>query len=97
MRYLNEIDADAKKIIDEIFVEAGDFIDSGDLIAKVKVVPNISSLNSAKNNINSISTQVETARLAFQNQENIKATARWLFLCLYGAKRSMCQTPFWLL
>ena len=39
-------------IIDEIFVEAGDFINSGDLIAKVKVVPNVSSLNSAKNNIN---------------------------------------------
>lgn len=31
-------------IIDEIFVEAGDIIKSGDLIAKVKVVPNISSL-----------------------------------------------------
>ena len=66
-------------IIDEIFVEAGDFINSGDLIAKVKVVPNISSLNSAKNNINSISTQVETARLAFQNQENIYNRQKGLF------------------
>ena len=66
-------------IIDEIFVEAGDFINSGDLIAKVKVVPNVSSLNSAKNNINSISTQVETARLAFQNQENIYNRQKGLF------------------
>ena len=33
-------------IIDEIFVEAGDVIKSGDLIAKVKVVPNVSSLTS---------------------------------------------------
>ncbi|MFT7628570.1 MAG: HlyD family secretion protein, partial [Ulvibacter sp.] len=28
-------------IIDEIFVEAGDVIKAGDLIAKVKVVPNV--------------------------------------------------------
>ncbi len=58
-------------IIAEIFVEAGEYVEAGDLLAKVKVVPNISSLNSAKNNINSINTQVETARLAFKNQENI--------------------------
>lgn len=58
-------------IIDEIFVEAGEYVESGELIAKVKVVPNVSSLNSAKNNINSVQTQVETARMAFKNQENI--------------------------
>ncbi len=58
-------------IIAEIYVEAGEFVEAGDLLAKVKVVPNVSSLNSAKNNINSINTQVETARLAYKNQENI--------------------------
>ena len=66
-------------IIDEIFVEAGEYVEAGDLIAKVKVVPNVSSLNSAKNNINSINTQVETARLAFQNQENIYKRQKELF------------------
>lgn len=66
-------------IIDEIFVEAGDIIKAGDLIAKVKVVPNISSLNSAKNNINSVRTQVETARLAFENQKNIYNRQKELF------------------
>lgn len=58
-------------IIAEIYVEAGEYVEAGDLLAKVKVVPNVSSLNSAKNNIKSINTQVETARLAFKNQENI--------------------------
>lgn len=66
-------------IIDEIFVEAGEYVKSGDLIAMVKVVPNISSLNSAKNNINSVNIQVETARLAFQNQENIYNRQKGLF------------------
>jgi len=66
-------------IIDEIFVEAGEYVEAGDLLAKVKVVPNVSSLNSAKNNINTINTQVETARLAFQNQENIYNRQKGLF------------------
>ena len=66
-------------IIDQIFVEAGDYVKSGDLLAMVKVVPNVSSLNSAKNNINSVSTQVETAKLAFQNQESIYNRQKGLF------------------
>lgn len=66
-------------IIDEIFVEAGDVIKSGDLIAKVKVVPNVSSLTSAKNNINATNTQVETARLALENQRSIYNRQKTLF------------------
>ena len=66
-------------IIHEIFVVAGDVVLSGDLIAKVKVVPNINSLNSAKNNINSAKTQVETARLALESQKSIYLRQKELF------------------
>ena len=66
-------------IIDEIFVVAGDVVLAGDLIAKVKVVPNINSLNSAKNNINSAKTQVETARLALESQKSIYLRQKELF------------------
>ncbi|MCG2430695.1 efflux RND transporter periplasmic adaptor subunit [Aequorivita xiaoshiensis] len=66
-------------IIDQIYVEAGEVVKSGDLIAKVKVVPNVSSLNSAKSNINNVRTQVETARLAFENQKNIYNRQKELF------------------
>lgn len=66
-------------IIDVILVEAGNIVKAGDLIAKVKVVPNVSSLNSARSNINSVRTQVETARLAFENQKNIYNRQKELF------------------
>ncbi len=66
-------------IIDEIFVEAGQTIKAGDLIAKVKVVPNVSSLNNAQNNITSVRTQVETARLAFVNQKSMYDRQKALF------------------
>jgi HlyD family secretion protein len=66
-------------IIDEIFVVAGDIIKSGDLIAKVKVVPNVNSLSSAQNNINSARTQVETARLSLESQKSIFKRQKELF------------------
>lgn len=66
-------------IIDEIFVVAGDVIKSGDLIAKVKVVPNVNSLSSAQNSINSAKTQVETARLAYESQKSIYDRQKALF------------------
>ena len=66
-------------IIDEIFVEAGDVIQAGDLIARVKVVPNVNSLNSARNNINASQTAVETARLAYESQKNIYNRQKNLF------------------
>lgn len=58
-------------IIKEIYVEAGDNIKAGDLIAQIDVVPNVSSLTNAKNNIAGARTTVETARLALANQKSI--------------------------
>ena len=66
-------------IIDEIYVEAGDQIKAGDLIAKIKVVPNASSLTNAKNNIASARTAVQTAKLAFENQKSIYNRQKALF------------------
>lgn len=66
-------------IIDEIYVEAGDQIKAGDLIAKIKVVPNASSLTNAKNNIASARTGVQTAKLAFENQKSIYNRQKSLF------------------
>jgi HlyD family secretion protein len=66
-------------IIDEIYVEAGDRIVAGDLIAKIKVVPNASSLTNSKNNIAGARTAVETAKLAFENQKSIYSRQKSLF------------------
>lgn len=49
-------------VIEEVFVEGGDYVKSGDLIAKIKVVPNLSSLNEAKNTI-------EEAKIALDDQK----------------------------
>ena len=66
-------------IIDAIFVEAGQTVVSGDLIAKVRVVPNINALNSAQNNIKGAKTQLETARLALVRQTSIYERQQLLY------------------
>lgn len=38
-------------VIEEIFVVGGDYVKSGDLICKIKVVPNLNALNDARNSI----------------------------------------------
>ena len=59
-------------IIDEIYIEAGDTVKAGDLIAKIRVIPNVSSLQSAKD-------AVASARIRKENQQKIYDRQKSLF------------------
>lgn len=56
-------------VIEEVYIEAGEYIKSGDLIAKIRVIPNVSSLTSAKNSIATSQTALETAQINFKTQQ----------------------------
>lgn len=56
-------------VVEEIFVEAGEYVQQGDLIAKIQVIPNVSSLTSARNSIATNQTALETAKINFQTQQ----------------------------
>jgi len=49
-------------VIEEVYVEGGDYVKSGDLLAKIKVVPNLSALNDARD-------AIERARIDLENQK----------------------------
>lgn len=49
-------------IIETIYIEAGEFVKTGDLIAQLRIVPNVSNLTSSKN-------QITTAKIALDNQK----------------------------
>lgn len=66
-------------VIETVHVEAGEFVEAGDLIADIKVVPNVTTLTSAKNNIASQNTAVQTAKLALDNQTTIYNRQKELF------------------
>ncbi|MDJ0644526.1 MAG: efflux RND transporter periplasmic adaptor subunit [Flavobacteriaceae bacterium] len=49
-------------VIQEVYVKGGDNVKKGDLIAKIRVIPNLTSLNNAKN-------QIQTAKIALDDQK----------------------------
>lgn len=58
-------------IIEEVYVEAGDLIKAGDLIAKIKVVPNVSNLNSAQNQMQSAKIDLDNQKKLFERQKTL--------------------------
>ncbi len=49
-------------VIEEVFVEGGDYVKSGDLICRIKIVPNLNALNDARNGI-------DEAKIALNDQK----------------------------
>ena len=58
-------------IIDEIFVEEGDLVRKGDLIARIRVVPNEQSLVSAKSRINSLKLSFDNSQTVFNRNKTL--------------------------
>jgi len=58
-------------IIVELYKEAGQLIKAGDIIAKVKVVPDIAQLNSAESRLNTTEINLEQAQNNFDRVEKL--------------------------
>jgi len=58
-------------VIQEIYVEGGDYVTSGDLIAKIKVVPNLNALNDARNGIEDAKITLEDQRRNYTRQSEL--------------------------
>jgi HlyD family secretion protein len=49
-------------IVDELYVEAGEVVKKGDLIAKIRIVPNIVNVNNAESSLQSAKISLEQSR-----------------------------------
>ena len=58
-------------VIEEIYVEGGDILKSNDLIAKIRVVPNLSALNNANNSIKTTKIAVDDEKRNFNRQKSL--------------------------
>ena len=58
-------------IVDEIMVEEGDIVEKGDLIAKIRVVPNEQSLVSASSRINTAQLSYNNAKTLFDRNKSL--------------------------
>lgn len=58
-------------VIQEIYVEAGDLVEANDLIAKIKVIPNLSSLNQAQNGIDRAKITLDDEKRKYERQKSL--------------------------
>lgn len=58
-------------IIQEIFVEAGDIVKEGDLMARIKIIPNMLSLNNAQNRINQAKIQLKNSETDYNRNKKL--------------------------
>ncbi|MDE6156717.1 MAG: efflux RND transporter periplasmic adaptor subunit [Muribaculaceae bacterium] len=64
-----EIKPQISGIISEIAVEAGDFVHEGDIIARIKVIPDASSLSSAQSRIKNAQISLDDATAKFNRDK----------------------------
>ena len=58
-------------IVEELYVEAGRMIKKGDLIARIKIIPNMVSLNNAQSRLNRAHINFEDAKRQFERQKDL--------------------------
>ncbi|MGE0019171.1 MAG: efflux RND transporter periplasmic adaptor subunit [Draconibacterium sp.] len=70
-RFEIEIKPQVSGIIDEIYVQAGDRIAKGQVIARIKIIPDMVNLNSAENRLNRAKINFEDAKVDFERQQKL--------------------------
>lgn len=68
-----EIKARVSGILDELVVEPGQHVKKGDLVARIRVVPNISELQRAQAGVRQAKLRLENARIELDRQRSLNA------------------------
>lgn len=66
-----EIKPKVSGIIEEIYLEAGKMVRKGDLIAKIKIIPDMVNLNNAESRVNRAKLSVEDVKLVYDRQKKL--------------------------
>jgi len=66
-----EIKPQISGIIEEVFIEAGNYVRKGDLIARVKIIPNMVELNNAESRLNKATINYDDAKTVYDRQKKV--------------------------
>jgi HlyD family secretion protein len=58
-------------IIEDLYVEPGQMVKEGDVIAKIKIIPNMVSLNNAESRVNRAEISLENSKRKFDRQKEL--------------------------
>lgn len=70
-RYEIQIKPQVSGIIDELFVEAGDRITKGQVLARIKIIPDMVTLNSAETRLNRAKINFEDTKIDYDRQSKL--------------------------
>lgn len=70
-RFEIEIKPQVSGIIDELFVEAGDRITKGQVVARIKIIPDMVTLNSAETRLNRAKINYDDAKVDYERQQKL--------------------------
>ncbi len=80
-------------IIDKVYLEAGEMIKKGDVIARVKIIPNMVNLNNAENRVSRAKIDLDNSQMDYDRNERLfkdgvisKATFQPMEVALKNAK-----------
>ncbi len=66
-----EIKPQVSGIVDELFVEAGMMVKTGDVLARVKIIPDMISLNGAESRVNQAKLSYDDAKINYDRQKEL--------------------------
>jgi HlyD family secretion protein len=58
-------------IISELYIEPGNIVKKGDLIAKIKIIPDMVSLNEAESRLNKAKLRLEDSKMVYDRQKKV--------------------------
>ncbi len=70
-RFEIEIKPQVSGIIDELYIEAGDRITKGQVVARIKIIPDMVTLNSAETRLNRAKINFEDAQIDYDRQQKL--------------------------
>jgi HlyD family secretion protein len=70
-RFEIEIKPQVSGIIDELYIEAGDRIEKGQVVARIKIIPDMVTLNAAETRLNRAKINFEDARTDYERQQKL--------------------------
>ena len=70
-RYEIEIKPQVSGIIDELFIQAGDRITKGQVVARIKIIPDMVTLNTAETRLNRAKINFEDAEIDYDRQQKL--------------------------
>lgn len=66
-----EIKPQVSGIVEELYVSEGDYVSNGQVLARVRIVPNMVNLNNAESRVNRARISLEQAQINFDRQEKL--------------------------